>query len=96
MESAIFVVERLSTLSNSFFSGAQSAEIFSCFWNDIAVKLKNNTSRSLVTNGNVKKNIRASHFIIELKILLKTDINFFLKTKERFKKKKILLSYSKN
>lgn len=32
MESASLVVQRLSTLSGTLFTGAESAEVFGCLW----------------------------------------------------------------
>ena len=50
-------VEWLSRLSDSIFSGAESAEITGGLWDNVIVKLHDDTSGSLTTDGDVEKDL---------------------------------------
>jgi hypothetical protein len=47
MEGRSLVMQRLSGLSSSFFTGAQSAEVLGSLWDDVVVQLERNTSSRL-------------------------------------------------
>lgn len=45
METAALVMQRLARLASSLLTGAQSPEILSSFWNDVAIQPKHESDR---------------------------------------------------
>jgi len=61
VENRTLVVQRLSRLSNSLLSSAQSSKILSSLWNDVCIKFEHDPSSRSAISSNIKEDAWFSH-----------------------------------